>query len=742
MKLVQAAGERASCGPSVFLESRELSGLLPFAVAEAPVLRSLQQPDGTVEPRVALPSTGINWISTLRSSAICSTWSISSRVTAVPPVRGPRHPREPNWPRHHAGWKASSGRHLLGVCTVGIGVRLAVADQEHQEDSAGGADGAYDFGCPITRRTRGAVSVPVAYRRLVMRAATAGGVWSRRLASLGEWNRGRLVGEAVGALVLAVLAAAAELTSTEDVLRVAAVVLGVVVLFLLRRVLPATVLVVAGAAAGQLYAAVPLLICASWSAGSRIASVWRAVAAFSAAVVLQAGISTFRDFPGVTWVTVMAAVAFSVGASVVPGLAGRYGALRRTHLGILQRHNAQLTRERAMVAWQARMMERNRIALGMHDNLGHQLALISVQTGALEVDGQLTEQQRRGVAVLRSASVTAMRELREVVGVLRDEPNSEGEAGHRENRGGQPVTRGVAAINDLVESSRAPGASIELSHSGSSRSLPPAADHAAYRIVQEGLTNAFKHAPGAPVTVALRYEPDTLLVEVANGPVPDDAPQSAPEAVSGEQGLRGLRERARLIGGLLHSGALADGGFRLAGVLPYEADDTSIADPVEDAPLVAEADDFWRQSFAGVAADAGAEFDRSAQKEELAVVSKKRNTVISCAVTAGLVVLGISALVGWLVLRLVEEGEKAMIPPSVYESARVGQPEKEIQAKLPKEDSIANEGVEDKGPPLPKGAKCRHFMSDEDAGEDEVTQFRFCFRDGKLVEKRTFRAQL
>ena len=590
------------------------------------------------------------------------------------------------------------------------------------------------------------MSVPSAYRRLVMRAARARGVWS--LASSGERNRGLLMGEAIGALALGVLATAVEVSTTDDVLRVAAVVLGVVALFLLRRRLPATVLIVAGAAAGQLYAAVPLLIYASWSAGSRISSRWRATAAFLTAVVLQVAISAFRNVseahgamatvPALVAFSVGASLAFSVGAVVVPGLAGRYRAQRRTHLGMLQRHNARLKSERPMVAWQAQMRERHRIAQGIHDNLGHQLALIAVHTGALEVDSQLTEQQRRGVAVLRAASATAMRELREVVGVLSDEPQTQGLAVPHENRGGQPVTRGVAAINDLVASSCAPGASVELRCSGDSRSLPPAADHAAYRIVQEGLTNALKHSPRAPVSVALRYEPDALLVEVANGPVPEDAPQPAPDAVSGGQGLRGLRERARLIGGLLHSGPLAGGGFRLAGVLPYEVDNGN-AHPGDDAPSGAEAEDLWRQTHAGAAA-AGAAFDRSAQREELAVVSRKRETVNSCAVAAGLVVLGIGALFTWLALELGSEEEKAKIPSSVYESARVGQPEKEIQAKLPKGDSWVLDGVEDQAPPLPERAKCRHFMSEED--RDEETQFRFCFRDGKLVEKRTFQARL
>lgn len=97
-------------------------------------------------------------------------------------------------------------------------------------------------------------------------------------------------------------------------------------------------------------------------------------------------------------------------------------------------------------------------------------------------------------------------------------------------------------------------------------------------MVQEGLTNAHKHTPGAPITLDLRYEPDTLVVEVANGPASARGP-GVPAAVSGGQGLRGLRERARLVGGMVHTGPTADGGFRMAGMLPYGTGDGEHARP-------------------------------------------------------------------------------------------------------------------------------------------------------------------
>ncbi|MDT0488610.1 sensor histidine kinase, partial [Streptomyces sp. DSM 41640] len=146
---------------------------------------------------------------------------------------------------------------------------------------------------------------------------------------------------------------------------------------------------------------------------------------------------------------------------------------------------------------------------------------------------------------LRDASVAAMEELRETVGILRDGREDHDGREDRDGREGQdalgraggpaasaavgvvPVSgaggeqrpgRVLASIDDLVASSRAAGATVEIHRSGSVRPLAPAADHAAYRVAQEGLTNAHKHAPGAPISLALRYEPDTLIVEVTNGP--------------------------------------------------------------------------------------------------------------------------------------------------------------------------------------------------------------------------------
>ncbi|MFI6010705.1 sensor histidine kinase [Streptomyces sp. NPDC051243] len=559
-----------------------------------------------------------------------------------------------------------------------------------------------------------------------------------RLAAASPWPRKRIVGETVLALVLAGMAGLFDEQPGFGA-RTVAVALAAAVLSPARRSLPATVLLLASAMSGEVAGAAPLLICASWSAGSRILRPGRALAAYAAAFGLYFAVAALDAGDEAFQLSLLLTGALAAGTflalAVVPGLASRYRAQRHALLDALRRHNAQLVREQAMVARQARLLERQRIAQDMHDSLGHQLALIAVHAGALEVDPELSERQREGVGILREASRTAMQELREAVGILRD--GVEAPTGDRPDPADaeHPAARGAATVDGLVESSRAAGAAVELHRSGTVRPLAPAADHAAYRIAQEGLTNAHKHAPGAPITVALRYEPDSLVVEVANGPVPAGAP-AAPPAVSGGQGLAGLRERARLVGGMVHTGPTPDGGFRLAGVLPYGGGET-LPRP-KDATSVAPDDDFRGQIDGGAAGDGGAVIDRSdPQGEFAAIMSSKKKVALGCAVTAVALVVGVVALGAWGLKALWDEVKSGTISADVYESAKVGDAEADLKAKLPEGSSLLTDGQDKQGPPLPEGATCRHYL---DVDDDIV--YRFCFRDGKLVAKESFKDKL
>ncbi|WP_307811742.1 histidine kinase [Streptomyces sp. AV19] len=270
-----------------------------------------------------------------------------------------------------------------------------------------------------------------------------------------QWSRRRVVGESALAAGLALLTGAAEFLTGQGLLRTLLAGLAVAVLSLVRRTVPATVLIAAGALDAATNGGF-LLIVAAWSAGRRIKGVLRALTAYSASFVAFEAI-VLRDNRSAVWIA-FSVLLFLVMA-VVPGITGRYWSQRRALLQTLRERNAQLLRERQMIARQARMRERQRIAQDMHDSLGHQLALIAVQSGALEVSQGLGEQQREAVGVLREASVAAMHELRAVVGVLKDGTVEEARA----------ESGVVAGIDGLVESAAAAGTSVRLVRSGDPR---------------------------------------------------------------------------------------------------------------------------------------------------------------------------------------------------------------------------------------------------------------------------------
>ncbi|WP_425428988.1 sensor histidine kinase [Streptomyces vietnamensis] len=581
-------------------------------------------------------------------------------------------------------------------------------------------------------------------RELGARAAA----WWNWFVMPGQWSRQRITGEVALAVVLALLAAGAEELMGGEGWRLAAAAAGAAVLSLARRRLPAGVLVLTAGIAPFLPGLGPLLIVLGWSSGRYVASAGRALAAFVAAFVLNVGGMLLETWDRQRLLTVaFMATLYYLGTTLAPGLAHRYWTQRRTLLHALQERNAQLLRERNMVVWQARLRERQRIAQDMHDSLGHQLALIAVHTGALEVDRELGERQREVVGVLRNASVTAMQELREVVGILRDGVAAEdGTAAAPAPAGDETgrAARGTAGIEGLVAAARAAGTSVGLRRLGEERPLAPAADHAAYRIVQEALTNAYKHAPGTPIGVELRYEPDTFVVEVVNGK-PVDGPVE--DVVSGGQGLAGLVERARLVGGMCHAGPADDGGFRVAGMLPYGA-----APVAEIAPLVDAADDFRQQTTKPLVGDgrpvAVGPADWTFTERELAMAvrggkggSTGGGIVIGCGIAFVVVLLLVVAGgFGLFFLMGSSVSDGMMIDPAQYEAVKVGMTEKEVRDRLPSGDAIDITGLDGPGPARPAGADCLVLMSSDmgDTAYDEDPVFRFCFKDGKLIEKKSY----
>jgi signal transduction histidine kinase len=208
------------------------------------------------------------------------------------------------------------------------------------------------------------------------------------------------------------------------------------------------------------------------------------------------------------------------------------------------------------MARQAIAGERARIAREMHDAVGHRVSLMVLQAGAIEMAAADQERVEQLACHVQLAGRQALDELRQAVGVLR--------AGEDD---GAPLTPqpGLDDLEQLVKEWRTAGMSVDLHRAGAD-ALPigAAVSRAAYRIVQEALTNAGKHAPGAQVTVEIGREPGRLVVRVLNGP----PAQPITAGNGGGFGLVGLRERARTVDGSLRAEPRLDGGFLVEAVLP------------------------------------------------------------------------------------------------------------------------------------------------------------------------------
>jgi signal transduction histidine kinase len=207
---------------------------------------------------------------------------------------------------------------------------------------------------------------------------------------------------------------------------------------------------------------------------------------------------------------------------------------------------------------EARAAERQRIAREMHDVLAHRLSLLSVHAGALEFNPDApAEEVAEAAGVIRESARAALDELSDVIGVLRED------TGESLTQPPQPTLADLAA---LVEESRAAGMRITAQIELGDAAAPAAVGRTAYRIAQEGLTNARKHAPGAAVTLTVHAPDGDLQVEVRSlAPVAVTSGSPLPGAGTG---LIGLAERVALAGGELESGVDPEGAFVLRARLP------------------------------------------------------------------------------------------------------------------------------------------------------------------------------
>ncbi|TNY37444.1 sensor histidine kinase [Thermomonospora catenispora] len=245
---------------------------------------------------------------------------------------------------------------------------------------------------------------------------------------------------------------------------------------------------------------------------------------------------------------------------------GRNLRLRRAYLAELEDRAERLERARGTGARAARMEERSRIARELHDVVAHHVSVMTVQAGAARrILDRDPDNAREALATIEEVGRTALSEMRRIVGVLRTDRDPEQAGGELSP---QP---GVADLGELVEHVRETGLAVQLWIEGEARPLSPGVDLAAFRLVQEALTNTLKHAgPQARAWVRLRYTETDLTVEV------EDNGRGAQTLLSGDRdrpghGLVGMYERVALYGGELRIGPRVGGGFGVRARFPLDA---------------------------------------------------------------------------------------------------------------------------------------------------------------------------
>jgi signal transduction histidine kinase len=276
----------------------------------------------------------------------------------------------------------------------------------------------------------------------------------------------------------------------------------------------------------------------------------RVIAAFAAIALLA--IITARPWQPSATVIIVGTLRIMLGP-----LFAIYVVTRRRLVQALTERAERAEREQQLLAEQARAEERTRLAGEMHDVVTHRVSLMVLQAGALRVTAP-DEPTRKAAEELRAAGCLALDELRDLVGIL--QTASDGD----QTPEAHPSTAELAA---LAAESTAVGLPAELVEDGDPRLASPVVGRTVYRIAQEALTNAHKHAPGAGMRVRVRYDPAEVRLEIRN--TPPTRPLDAGLVGTGSgMGIANLRRRVELVGGTLHAEPTPDGGFCVEATLP------------------------------------------------------------------------------------------------------------------------------------------------------------------------------
>ncbi|MDT7724117.1 MAG: hypothetical protein QOI21_693 [Actinomycetota bacterium] len=424
-----------------------------------------------------------------------------------------------------------------------------------------------------------------------------------------------------------------------------------------------------------------LMVATGYFAGHRMERARPALVVFGAYTVVALPVAlVFGSVGFENWGSTLGILAF---AGLFPWQLGRFVRLRQQMARTGWERAEELETRQKIVADQARLRERARIASDMHDSLGHELSLIAVRAAALEVARGLDEPQRIAAGELRESAAVATDRLRQILGVLREDA--------------APTRPAHESVVDLVDRARASGMLVRSEMDDVQ--VPPMVDKATYRVIQESLTNAAKYAPGAAVTVRVTRSGDETVVAVLNERPPAGALPGPP---SGNHGLVGLRERVRLVGGTL-SAAPRNGGFAVTATLPHDA-----------APGEREPD---------------ADLSDLAREREQAAREVRRSLIQAFAVPIGLFT-GVVAISGVVFLY---SWYGSQLKAADYDRFQLGQPRADIAATLPGEQRIAR--ARSLEPAVPPGVQCEYYGTERSLLNLNYETYRLCFGGGLLVSK-------
>ncbi len=245
-------------------------------------------------------------------------------------------------------------------------------------------------------------------------------------------------------------------------------------------------------------------------------------------------------------------------------VAGLWMGSRRRLVTALNVQVEHLRSERELREQAARLSERSVIAAEMHDVLAHRLSLIALHAGVLSTRKDLPAQVAERIDLLRTASTEALNDLRDLLGALRS--NDPGPLD-------QPPAPVLQDVTEVIAQARRAGQRVDTVIDGQAELAPAAHRLAVFRLVQEALTNARKHAPAAPVQVHIDYGPPVTDIEVTNSPSPDHA-----QVVPSGFGLVGLRERVEALGGRLSAGPGNAGTWSVAARIPHRGSEPEASD--------------------------------------------------------------------------------------------------------------------------------------------------------------------